>query len=114
MVGLGASVGDVGLRRAGWRGRNSRLEEGRAVHDAGGVSARGAVDMAKFTDQPCQRCGAPRRVVSPDWLRAKRLAAGLTLREFAARRGVSAPYISDIEHGRRNCLPAMLAAYEAL
>lgn len=48
------------------------------------------------------------------WLRDTRKRAGLTLRQFAERRGVSAAYICDIEKNRRNCLPAMKAAYEAL
>jgi len=68
----------------------------------------------KFTRGACSRCGTPQAVLNGAWLRYRREAAGLTLREFATRRGVSAPYISDIEKNRRNCLPEMRAAYEAL
>lgn len=71
-------------------------------------------EPAKFTDQACQTCGASRAVLNGAWLRFVRQRAGLTLREFATRAGVSAPYISDIERNRRNCLPAMRARYEAL
>ena len=68
----------------------------------------------KFKDEPCSQCGAPRSVVNGAWLRKQRERAGLSLREFAKRQGVSAPYVCDIEHNRRNCLPPMRAAYEAL
>lgn len=70
------------------------------------------VKPEKFSDQPCPRCGSPERVINPKWLRAVRLAAGLTLRAMATRSHVSVPYLCDIEHGRRNCLPKMAANYE--
>lgn len=41
-----------------------------------------------------------------DFLHQKRLAKGISYRDLAAILGVSAPYISDIEKGRRNA-PAM-------
>lgn len=66
----------------------------------------------KFTDQPCPHCGTPRSVVNGAWLRERRKKAGYTLRDFAKRVGASAAYICDIEHNRRNCLPAMRDAYE--
>lgn len=69
---------------------------------------------AKFTHQSCPTCGTPRSVVNGEWLRFVRKGAGLTLRQFAERAGVSAPYICDIELNRRNCLPEMRARYEAL
>lgn len=37
-----------------------------------------------------------------EFLTTKRLRAHITLREFAKRLGVSAPYITDIEKDRRN------------
>jgi transcriptional regulator with XRE-family HTH domain len=52
--------------------------------------------------------------MNPAWLRWKRQRAELTLRAFADKAGVSAPYICDIELGRRTCLPEMRARYEAL
>lgn len=41
-----------------------------------------------------------------DFLHQKRLAKGVSYRDLAAVLGVTAPYISDIEKGRRNA-PAM-------
>jgi DNA-binding XRE family transcriptional regulator len=67
---------------------------------------------AKFTHQACPRCGTPQSRLNGAWLRRVREAAGLTLREFAQRAGVSAAYICDIEHNRRNCLPEMRKNYE--
>ena len=66
----------------------------------------------KFKSESCSKCGSLHSVINGAWLRERRKRAGLTLRDFAKRVGVSAPYISDIEKNRRNCLPAMLDAYE--
>lgn len=66
----------------------------------------------KFTHEACSKCGTPRTVLNGAWLRERRIKAGYTLRDFAKRVGKSAPYISDIERNRRNCLPAMRDAYE--
>lgn len=71
-------------------------------------------EVAKFRNAPCCQCGSPQSVIDGGWLRARRLRAGLTLREMARRTGFSAPYICDIELNRRKCLPNMRAAYEAL
>lgn len=71
-------------------------------------------ETPKWTKQPCPRCGHAESIVNPGWLRSERQQAGLTLREMARRLGFSAPYISDIEHGRRAALPKIVAAYEAL
>lgn len=68
----------------------------------------------KFSEQPCPTCGTPRAIVNGDWLRSRRTAAGLSLREMAGRLDFSAAYICDIEKNRRNCTPAIRAAYEAL
>jgi len=37
-----------------------------------------------------------------DWLRQRREEKRLTLRAMADRMGVTAPFLSDVEHGRRN------------
>jgi len=71
-------------------------------------------ETGKFKQQPCPHCGTPQSVINGQWLRDVRKAAGLTLREMAKRVGVSPAYICDIEHNRRNCLPAMRDAYENL
>ena len=70
------------------------------------------MSTTKFHDEPCERCGTPRSVINGAWLRERRKRAGMTLRAFAIRQGVSAAYICDIEKNRRNCLPAMRDAYE--
>lgn len=69
---------------------------------------------AKFKRDSCPRCGSPQTVLNGEWLRARRVAAGLSLRAMAARVGFTAAYLCDIEKNRRNCLPAMRAEYEAL
>lgn len=71
-------------------------------------------ERGKFKQQPCPQCGMPRSVINGQWLRDVRKKAGLTLREMAKRVEVSPAYICDIEHNRRNCLPAMRDAYECL
>lgn len=68
----------------------------------------------KFTLQPCPTCKHPRLVVSWNWLRERRRKAKVTLREVARRLEFSAPYISDIEHGRRRCTAKIQQFYEAL
>lgn len=68
----------------------------------------------KFTDQPCPTCGTARSIVNPTWLRAARESAKLGLRQLADKLGYSAPYLSDVERGRRNCTPRVRKAYEAL
>jgi hypothetical protein len=68
----------------------------------------------KFVDMPCPRCGTPKSVVDGGWLRERRELAGVTLREMGRRLGFSAPYLSDVEWNRRNRLPAIVKAYEAL
>ena len=42
-------------------------------------------------------------------IRARRLELRITLREFARRVGVSAPYVTDLEAGRRHPGPEILA-----
>lgn len=65
-------------------------------------------------EEPCPRCGSLEQVINGLWLRSKRIKAGITLREFARRLDLSAPYISDIETNRRTVTPAILKAYESL
>jgi predicted transcriptional regulator len=61
----------------------------------------------------CPNCGGTGRqlVVSGKKLRALREAAGVSLRELAARAGLSPAYVSDLELGRRNCSPGRLESY---
>jgi hypothetical protein len=73
-----------------------------------------ATPLNKFVSEPCRSCGTPQSVINGAWLRARRKAAQLTLREMARRLGFSAPYICDIELNRRHCSQVVRAAYEAL
>ncbi len=46
-------------------------------------------------------------------IRSKRLAGGLSLREFARRVGVTPPYVTDLEADRRRPGPEVLARMAA-
>lgn len=70
--------------------------------------------IEKFIHGACPRCGTPEIALNGAWLRERRKRAGFSLRAFAERVGVSGAYICDIEHNRRNCLPAMRDAYECI
>lgn len=52
----------------------------------------------------CSSCGGTglHRFVDPQWLRARRKAAGRSLRDLGRQLGLSAPYLSDVELGRRS------------
>lgn len=67
-----------------------------------------------FLERPCRTCGHPRRVRNGDYLRALREREGLSLREVARRLALSAPYLSDVERGRRAVTPALWAGYRAV
>ena len=62
---------------------------------------------------PCVHCGGAGYVVrvNPTWLRSTRERAGISLREMARRIGVSAPYVCDVEHGRRAVPDSWRAEY---
>ncbi len=64
----------------------------------------------------CPKCDGAGKigVIVPESLRKKRLAAGLGLRELARRADLSAAYLSDIEHGRRNCTEGIERIYSKL
>jgi predicted transcriptional regulator len=59
----------------------------------------------KSQTRVCSHCGGTGREIDPflfgQQMRRLRKAASLSLREVARRAGFSAPYISDLEHGRR-------------
>lgn len=62
-----------------------------------------------------------RKAWTPSWrvhpgesVREAREASGLSLRAAAARMGIHAPFLSDIEHGRRAVGPRMALRLEAL
>ena len=45
-------------------------------------------------------------------LRRRRQAAGRTLNSTARRMGISGPYLSDLERGRRNWTEALIKRFE--
>ena len=53
-------------------------------------------------------------IINTDALRSIREASGLSLRKMAERLGFSAPYISDIERGRRACTLKIAGEYNLL
>lgn len=62
-----------------------------------------------FATQPCQTCGHPVRVTPrtgvqnfPQILKARRLAARLSLSALAAQAGISKTYLWELEQGRKN------------
>lgn len=61
---------------------------------------------------PCPRCGTPQEVINGFWLRAKRIKAGVGLRELARELGISACYLSDMERNRRTCPPRIAKRYD--
>ncbi len=67
--------------------------------------------MLKHTNRPCTQCGAQRAFVDGAWLRQKREAAGLSLRELAHRLGYTASYLCDIELHRRNANENLAARF---
>lgn len=71
--------------------------------------------LIKTKRSKCPHCGGPVKVADPDSLRARREAAGLSLREFAKIEPVfSAAYISDVERGRRGATAQMVRRYQGL
>ncbi len=72
--------------------------------------------MLRKVEFDCVHCNGKGRifVVSPDSLRETRVKAGHSLRTVAKTIGVSAPYLSDVERGRRNCTKRIEKAYAKL
>lgn len=65
---------------------------------------------------PCPHCGGKGTVekADPGSLREVRLAAGLSLRRLGEVIGVTAMYLWDVEHGRRNATDRIVAGYRGL
>jgi transcriptional regulator with XRE-family HTH domain len=66
--------------------------------------------------EPCPQCNGTGRCLDDRAvgaaMRQVRIAAGLSLRGVAKRLGVSAPYVSDLELGRRNWSPRRIEDFE--
>ncbi len=56
----------------------------------------------KTVNTICRSCGQLRKVADGKHLQELRKLSGMTLRELGKRIGLSAPYLNDIEHNRRN------------
>lgn len=72
--------------------------------------------MKEFLDNACPHCGGTGdiRAVNPAWLRMVRERANVTLREMARRLDFSAPYLCDVELGRRAVSAKIHDAYRAV
>lgn len=64
----------------------------------------------------CRACnGTGTHVVAdPESLKQARVKAGISLRQLADKLGFTAPYLSDIERGRRACTFIIESAYNEL
>ncbi len=64
----------------------------------------------------CKSCSGTGKVKVLDYtsLREARNAKKISLRKFAKQLGFTAPYLSDIELGRRNCTKQIEEAYSKL
>ena len=62
----------------------------------------------------CKTCKGAGTVIKYATLRAMRVAAGLSLSEFASLAGVAYTHASNIECGRFRCPPEVLATYQGL
>ena len=49
----------------------------------------------------CKKCGGTGELPESGRMREERERVGVSLREVARRMGISAPYLSDLERGRR-------------
>ena len=72
--------------------------------------------MIELVEVKCKECGGKgtRQVVLPESLKQARIAAGISMRSLAKRLGFTAPYLSDIENGRRRCTFEIEEAYTML
>ena len=62
----------------------------------------------------CPNCQGRGRRVTPVWMRARRVAANLTMADVARLAGVSRAFVSQVEHGQRLPSTRVVRAYEAL
>jgi hypothetical protein len=69
---------------------------------------------SKIRASACPSCGGRVYLVNGTWLRAQRVAAGVSVRSFARSLDFSAAYISDIERNHRGCSHEIQVAYERL
>ncbi len=74
--------------------------------------------MTLHTTMPCPKCNGRGRVPDPfligPALRAERKAARFGLREVARELTISAPYLHDLEHGRRAWTQELIDRYRQI
>ena len=68
----------------------------------------------KSIERACPTCGHAVMERNGAYLRCVRQSGGMSLRAFADRCGWSAPYISDIELGRRRVTDGVWDAYQKM
>lgn len=70
---------------------------------------RGVVRVMRI--DRCSKCGAEREVFNGAYLRLRREAHQLSLRDVARQAKLSAAFLSDVENNRRNASDRALWAY---
>lgn len=72
--------------------------------------------MIEEIEMPCEKCNGTGlvKIICPGSLRKHRESMGISLRELAKILGLSAPYLCDVERGRRNCTKKLLTAYNSI
>lgn len=77
------------------------------------VTTCGVIIKTKIS---CKACGGSGThwIVEPRSLKQTRMEAGISLRQMAKKLHFSAPYLSDVENGRRACTLTIESAYSEL
>jgi hypothetical protein len=69
-------------------------------------------NIANMKREICRRCGGKGTVEGATTYRAKRMRAKASLRSVARLMGISAPYLSDLERGKRDWSADMVSKFE--
>lgn len=58
----------------------------------------------EYISKTCVQCDGRGIILqlNPLYIRSKRIKAGISMRQMARDLGFSAPFLSDVEHGKRN------------
>lgn len=66
--------------------------------------------------RPCRKCGGTGKEIDPAGvgliMRKSRIKANVSLRDMAKRMDISAPYLSDLELGRRDWTEEKIALFK--
>ncbi len=73
-------------------------------------------NIEKYVTEGCECCNGIGRIkrLNPLWMRLMRECSGISLREVAKKLKLSAPYISDVELGKRAGNSDIWNYYESL